>query len=201
MRLDDLQSALRGESISPPDQLRERILEEAPGFLPPIRRRRPPVLHTALTIFLAAAVVALLLRPEPGPLLVRAPGPAPVPAPRTPPESSAAAFAPGDDYRYDPAGRRDPYVSFWERGTGREEIHGMRIVEVRLEGIVTTPREVFAVVKGKDDRGYNLRIDDELSDGRVKAIDQGGVVFVREASVESAALEEIRLPLNAELPG
>ena len=118
----------------------------------------------------------------------------PVPgAPNVPPEASQTidqimkdreALITGRRFTYDPGGRRDPFRSLIEeskkaRAQRRQGIAGMAIGEIDLVGIVHRPGGDIAFVNGSDNKGYFLKVGDELFDGRLVAIDSktGTVTF------------------------
>ncbi|MFN7971127.1 MAG: hypothetical protein U0166_02055 [Acidobacteriota bacterium] len=82
-------------------------------------------------------------------------------------------------FSYDSRGRRDP---FEPRNTTHEQapcgpgVHGMRISELDLQGIVLSGDERYALVEAND-KGYNLREGDTLCDGVVKTIEKDRVTF------------------------
>jgi len=90
----------------------------------------------------------------------------------------------GKRFSYDPAGRRDPFRSLLEqvsriKGPRPKGISGMLIGEVDLVGTVKDPAGDLAFFKGSDGKGYFLRINEELYDSRIIAIDAvaGSVTF------------------------
>ncbi len=91
----------------------------------------------------------------------------------------------GRGFTYDPQGRRDPFQSLWERvpvrpGPRPKGIAGMLVSEIDLVGIVRDPTGGdVAFVIGSDNKGYFLRIGDQVYDGTVIAIDPatGTVTF------------------------
>jgi Tfp pilus assembly protein PilP len=93
----------------------------------------------------------------------------------------------GRGFTYDPAGRRDPFRSLVEqtkaeKGPRPKGIAGMLISEVDLVGIVQKGRDNLAFFNGSDNKGYFLRVGDQLYDGRIIQIDRhtGQVVFRQE---------------------
>src|SRR5262245_60149538 len=101
-------------------------------------------------------------------------------------EESESVLA-GRGFTYDPAGRRDPFRSLVEqtkadRGPRPKGIAGMLISEVDLVGIVQKGRENVAFFNGSDNKGYFLRVGDQLYDGRIIQINRanGQVVFRQE---------------------
>ena len=101
-------------------------------------------------------------------------------------EESESVLA-GRGFTYDPAGRRDPFRSLVEqtkadRGPRPKGIAGMLISEVDLVGIVQKGKENVAFFNGSDNKGYFLRVGDQLYDGRIIQINRatGQVVFRQE---------------------
>jgi Tfp pilus assembly protein PilP len=96
----------------------------------------------------------------------------------------------GEKFTYDPANRRDPFVSLAEgvpeEAKGPEErpqgLAGMMIGEVRLEGIVKTTSGIIAIVQGRDKLSYILRPGTKLYDGEVKTILPDKVVFKQQVN-------------------
>ncbi len=90
----------------------------------------------------------------------------------------------GEKFTYDPAGRRDPFVSLAE-GVQQEKqrrerppgLPGMLIDELRLEGIIKTPAGIVAFVQGRDKLSYILRPGTKLYNGEVEKILPNKVVF------------------------
>jgi len=93
----------------------------------------------------------------------------------------------GRGFTYDPAGRRDPFRSLVEqtkadKGPRPKGIAGMLISEVDLVGIVQKGKDNVAFFNGSDNKGYFLRVGDQLYDGRIIQINRqtGQVVFRQE---------------------
>lgn len=92
----------------------------------------------------------------------------------------------GQRFSYDPSGRRDPFRSLYEdlaerkKGPRPRGVAGMLVTEVELSGIVDDAQGGnVAVFRGTDNKGYFLRIGDEVYDGTLLAIDprSGSVTF------------------------
>jgi hypothetical protein len=92
-----------------------------------------------------------------------------------------------NEYRYDPGGRRDPFVSLL--GAGVEPKPGVRRVEgpagwlvgeVSVRGIAQSGGVLIAMVQGPDNKTYLLHQGDRLADGFVKAVTSQGLVLVQE---------------------
>lgn len=95
----------------------------------------------------------------------------------------------GQKFSYDPAGRRDPFVSLTQ-GIQEEErakerppgLAGMMIDELTLEGIVETSSGTIAIVQGRDQLSYILRPGTKLYDGEVKKIERKRVIFEQQVN-------------------
>ena len=90
----------------------------------------------------------------------------------------------GKRFSYDPGGRRDPFRSLLEtvsrfKGPRPKGVAGMLVGEVDLVGVVEDSRGSLAFFKGSDNKGYFLRVGDEVYDGRIIAINvmEGTVTF------------------------
>lgn len=93
----------------------------------------------------------------------------------------------GQRFTYDPGGRRDPFLSLFEtvalkKGPRPRGIAGMLATEIDLVGIVRddTDGDVSFFI-GSDNKGYYLRVGDEVYDATLIAIDTGkGTVTFRQ---------------------
>jgi Tfp pilus assembly protein PilP len=127
------------------------------------------------------------------------------PAPQQPPTPPPAGGAPaagsgqagqqpektGPGYSYDPAGRRDPFVSLLGRGgdlpsaTGSRPpgLPGLLINEVTLKGVLKSAKgEFVALLQSPDNHTYIVHPGDKVMDGTVKAISQDAVVFSQDVN-------------------
>jgi hypothetical protein len=111
--------------------------------------------------------------------------------PQTPPATGQPAQAPPPPaFTYDPAGRRDPFISLLGRGidgrtvTSRPAgLPGVLIDEVVVRGIIADAKGYYALVTGGDRKMvYTVRTGDRLMDGIVKAVTPGEVVFSQEVN-------------------
>ncbi len=112
--------------------------------------------------------------------------PAPPPAAQTaaPPALESAA------YTYDPAGRRDPFVSLLARGTDTRSTSnrpagtaGLLIGEITVKGIVRDRSGFIAMIQGPDTKKtFTVRSGEKLMDGTVKAITADTVVFSQDVN-------------------
>jgi hypothetical protein len=92
----------------------------------------------------------------------------------------------GRIFNYDPAGRRDPFRSLLEGFEESEEgpakarppgLAGMKVEELRVEGIIQTPSGILAFVLGRDNVSYIIRPGTKLYNGEVSEIQLKKVVF------------------------
>ena len=130
-----------------------------------------------------AAQAAAPQRPQGAPGAPAPPAPGGQPAP--------GATPPGAGYTYDPAGRRDPFVSLTGRGAevsvpgGARPggVPGLLIGEITLKGVLKSPKGGFiALVQSPDNRTYIIRQGDKVYDGSVKAITAEAVVFAQDVN-------------------
>lgn len=134
-------------------------------------------MSTSVRLFVVATGLAVTAA-------VAAQQPAPAPAaPAAPPALESAAYA------YDPAGRRDPFVSLLARGTDARSpgnrpagLSGLLIGEVTVKGIVRDRSGFIAMVQGPDTRTFIIRSGEKLMDGTVKAITAETVVFSQDVN-------------------
>lgn len=128
----------------------------------------------------------------------------PAPAAPTPPASAAAPGASqaappaaaqsgsGAGYSYDPAGRRDPFISLTGRGgdlpgagaagSRPSGIPGLLVGEINVKGVLKSPKGLIALVQSPDNRTYIIRAGDKVFDGTVKAITTDAVVFSQDVN-------------------
>ena len=103
------------------------------------------------------------------------------------PEGPASAAG----FTYDPAGRRDPFVSLIGRGTELptsgaarpQGVPGLLISEVALKGVWKSAKGDFlAVLQTSDGRTFIARAGDKVFDGSIKTITQEAVVFAQDVN-------------------
>jgi outer membrane biosynthesis protein TonB len=108
------------------------------------------------------------------------------PAQKTPPAKDAKKS--GDVVKTTksvPQGRRDPFIGLVGRqtGPGGPSVKlppgkgGLQVSTIILQGIVSGPNGMIAVVANPQKSVYFLRVGDELFDGRVEKIEIGSVTF------------------------
>jgi Tfp pilus assembly protein PilP len=102
-------------------------------------------------------------------------------------------------FNYDPAGRRDPFVSLARRGaeapgtTANRSLGlaGQPAADIVLRGVLVSRNEYVAIVQGSDDRTYIVRAGQKLLDGTVRTIDKTSMVIVQQVS-DPLSLEKQR---------
>ena len=127
--------------------------------------------------------------------LVRAQGaPAVQPAnPATPSAGAPGAATPApapaaEAYTYDPAGRRDPFVSLLSRGieptTGKKltGLAGLTTGEVMLRGVMQSRNSYVALLSGPDGKTYSAHVNDRLLDGVIRSVTPQGIVIMQEVN-------------------
>ena len=119
-----------------------------------------------------------------------------------------APQAPGPKpaYSYDPAGRRDPFVSLLGRGADPRSmasrpagLGGILINEINLKGIMRDRTGFVALVLGPDSKTYFVKPGDRLMDGTVKSILSDAVVFSQDVNdpLSLVKVKEVRKGLRA----
>jgi|GEM_PF-346232 len=114
----------------------------------------------------------------------------PPPAGQAAPPPQGGSAAPGGGYSYDPAGRRDPFISLIGRGgdapapgVRAQGLAGMLIGEVTVKGVMRTTRGDFvALLQAPDSRTYIAHSGDKVMDGAVKTITAAEVVFTQDVT-------------------
>jgi Tfp pilus assembly protein PilP len=131
----------------------------------------------------------------------------PVTAPRGPAAAPAPQVTPRPDDRvgYDPAGRRDPFVSLVSRGETRLPIggrpigiKGLLIGELSVRGVMRTKGKLLAIVQAPDNKTYTVHSGDALYDGTVKVVANDAVIFLQRVDdpLSPVKQREIRKPLR-----
>ena len=94
----------------------------------------------------------------------------------------------GDNYRYDPQRRRDPFQSLigpaprLQAGQRPPGVPGFLIDELKLTGIFRRKADLVAMVLGPDNKGHLIRVGDKVLDGEVIRISPSSVVFRQEVN-------------------
>jgi Tfp pilus assembly protein PilP len=158
-----------------------------------------------MRITLLILAVALLAAPVSG----QAPSPNPVaPATATTPTNQVPSLEP-QGYEYNPAGRRDPFISLVRRttqatGTSANPrptgLGGLSIEQIRMTGVVKGRQGFSAIVKGADNRTYYVKAGDELYDGKVRAVTADAMFLIQNVNdpLSDAKTREIKRLLRPE---
>jgi type IV pilus assembly protein PilP len=149
--------------------------------------------------------MALAAKPVTG----QAPAPNPVaPATTATPANQIPSLEP-NGYDYNPAGRRDPFISLVRRttqATGASAnprptgLGGLSIEQVRMTGVVKGRQGFSAIVKGADNRTYYVKAGDELYDGKVRAVTADAMFLIQNVNdpLSDAKTREIKRLLRPE---
>jgi Tfp pilus assembly protein PilP len=112
---------------------------------------------------------------------------------------------PDDRAGYDPADRRDPFVSLLSRGETRlpvggrpAGIKGLLIGELSVRGVMRTSGRLLAIVQAPDNKTYTVHTGDALYDGTVKVVANDAVIFLQRVDdpLSPVKQREIRKPLR-----
>jgi type IV pilus assembly protein PilP len=135
---------------------------------------------------------AILVLLTAAPDVPQAPPQTAAPAPAAPAAPAAAAPAAQaekspaapENYTYDPAGRRDPFLSLLGSGS---DVHpvlkkgegpaGMTVAEISVRGVMQSKSGLIAMVQGPDNKTYIVHPGDKLADGSIKSINAQGLVI------------------------
>ena len=159
-----------------------------------------------MRITLLTLAVALLAAT---PVSAQAPAPSPVaPAAAAAPTNKVPALEP-QGYDYNPAGRRDPFISLVRRtmqatGTSANPrptgLGGLSIEQIRMTGVVKGRQGFSAIVKGVDNRTYYVKAGDELYDGKVRAVTADAMFLIQNVNdpLSDAKTREIKRLLRPE---
>ena len=109
--------------------------------------------------------------------------------PASPQPDAPAATAPAAEaYTYDPAGRRDPFVSLLSRGVepvtgkGVSGLSSLSTGEVMLRGVMQSRNSYVALVSGPDGKTYSAHVNDRLLDGVIRSVTPQGIVIMQEVN-------------------
>ena len=127
---------------------------------------------------LAAAQGAPVVPPVQQPAAGQAPQPA----------ESQPATPPVETYSYDPAGRRDPFISLLSRGSDAPAskkgggLGGLATGEVVLRGVLQSKGSYVALISGPDGKTYSAHVNDRLLDGVIRSVTSQSVVIMQEVN-------------------
>jgi Tfp pilus assembly protein PilP len=115
--------------------------------------------------------------------------------PATAPQAGAAPGTPVPEppvgYSYDPAGRRDPFISLVRRGnegakneTGTRPtgLGGIAVSELTLKGTMQAREGYVGLVQGPDLKTYIVKPGDKLFDGSIRSITNNAMVLMQEVN-------------------
>jgi Tfp pilus assembly protein PilP len=133
-------------------------------------------MHAAGLIVFLALTGALADVPQAAPQPPQAAPPAP--------QAEAAPPKPQENYTYDPAGRRDPFINLLGTGTEARQVSkkgegpsGMTVAEISVRGVMQSRNGLIAMVQGPDNKTYIVHPGDKLLDGAIKSITPQGLVI------------------------
>jgi hypothetical protein len=145
--------------------------------------------------------VAIVLLAWPAIVVAQAAG-----TPATPPPAAPVTTTPpppaAEPYSYDPAGRRDPFVSLVARGaqpvggTRVSGLSGLSTADIVLTGIY---QGRVAFLKGPDGKTFQARVNDRLADGVIRSITPTAIVIMQEVNdpLSLVKVKEVRKGLRA----
>lgn len=113
---------------------------------------------------------------------------APATQPSQPPASAAPATPATEPYTYDPAGRRDPFVSLLSRGlepapgVKTSGLSSMTTSELMVRGVLQSRGTYVAIVAGPDGKTYRAHVNDRLLDGVIRSVTPQGIVIMQEVN-------------------
>ena len=107
---------------------------------------------------------------------------------------------PPPNYQYQAEGRRDPFLSLFNRGTDAkaqqatrraEGVPGLLTGELVVRGIIQTRGVWVAMVNGADGKVYSIRAGDRIGDGVIRNVTAQAVVILQEVN-DPLSLEKQR---------
>jgi len=118
---------------------------------------------------------------------------APAAQPPAPPPAG-----PADNYTYDPAGRRDPFLDLLNTGTEPRTVvsrrgegaAGLSVGDISVRGLMQSLGGFYALVQGPDGKTYMMHPGDKLLDGTVKSVNAEGLVIVQEVNDPLSLVKE-----------
>jgi Tfp pilus assembly protein PilP len=152
---------------------------------------------TLLPVLAAAQTPAAQTPPaQPSPAQTPAPAPA-----AKPPQVEATKPVMTPTYSYDPAGRRDPFVSLVGRGVDAQGqavrppgLAGLLISEVLVKGVLRDRTGFLVMLRAPDNKTYTVKVGAKLLDGSVKAISQDKVIFSQDVNDPLSLVKQREVP-------
>jgi Tfp pilus assembly protein PilP len=121
------------------------------------------------------------------------------PAPAAAPAQPLPTIDPS--YVYEPAGRRDPFISLLGRGEDTSPkaarppgLSGLLIGEITVKGVVRDRTGFIAMLQAPDNKTYTVRVGDKLLDGTVKSISQEKVIFSQDVNDPLSLVKQREVP-------
>ena len=106
-----------------------------------------------------------------------------------PAQAPPAPLPPIENYSYEPAGRRDPFLNLLGAGSdtrvtrrGGEGAAGLSVGEISVRGILQSRGSLLAMVQGPDNKTYLVHQGDKFADGTIKAITPQALIIVQEVN-------------------
>ena len=137
--------------------------------------------HAALVATFSLAIVAVGAAEQAAPPAAQPTAPA---KPQTPPPAQTMPII-DPAYVYEPAGRRDPFISLVGRGESTAApavrppgLSGLLIGEITVKGVVRDRQGFIAMVQAPDGKGYSLRRGTRVgpNNGVVSSITERGII-------------------------
>ena len=136
-----------------------------------------------------ALAILLLVSSASSAIAVQNPAQKPVQAEKPQPTLPVAPPPPLENYSYDPAGRRDPFLNLLGAGSdtrvtrrGGEGAAGLSVGEISVRGILQSRGSLLAMVQGPDNKTYLVHQGDRFADGTIKAITPQALIIVQEVN-------------------
>lgn len=116
---------------------------------------------------------------------------APAVASQAKPAAPSAASTPPvpENYTYEPAGRRDPFLNLLNSGgdprpasRSGEGPAGMTVAEISVRGVMQSRGALVAIVMGPDKKTYVVHQGDKFLDGTIKSITPQGLIILQEVN-------------------
>ena len=144
-------------------------------------------------VFALALPAAAAQAPAATPPAAVATAATPAAVPSTPATTTAGAAipapAPGDDYSYQPDGRRDPFRNLLGAGpdqpaTGKraDGAAGLTVAEVTVSGVLESRGALIAMIQAPDRKSYIVHQGDRFLDGTIRSITPQGLTIVQEVN-------------------
>jgi type IV pilus assembly protein PilP len=95
---------------------------------------------------------------------------------------------PPENYAYDPAGRRDPFMNLLGSGANQptsrkgEGPSGIAVAEISVRGVLQSRNGLIAMVQGPDNKTYIVHQGDKLLDGSIKTITTQGLIIEQDVN-------------------